>query len=383
MKRGCTQCGECLNVCPVYALFKREEYAPKGKRLLLEQIDPEFGGSPDSSLPWEDIRELARLCAGCERCQQACARKLSTCDLLAEARARNPHWTQTLWDMWIRRAGPLWPMAGKIAMLAPDSVIPGVLRSSVETARALVDLEPCEPWMTLRPSQKVSGVRVALFSGCTAKNARPHWISTARQLLAGWGYDLVDIADFACCGGTLHHAGQLGALAEVRERNLELWRKAGKPVMASFCASCKHSLDSYTAVMSAEEGKEWKHKCVGLSSLLVGPQISPTGKAPAAVGYHQPCHWGSDDPDLPLLTAGLPGLKKGTGLCCGMGGILKMSNPDLSADMARKCLEGFAPEIRHIVTGCSGCVMQLSAAAGKDVQVRHWLDVTALAESRT
>ena len=159
MKRGCTQCGECLNVCPVYALYKREEYAPKGKRLLLEQIDPEFGGSPDSSLPWEDIRELARLCAGCERCPQACARKLSTSDLLAEARARNPHWTQTLWDMWIRRAGPLWPMAGKIAMLAPDSVIPGVLRSSVETARALVDLEPCEPWMTLRPTRKVSGVR--------------------------------------------------------------------------------------------------------------------------------------------------------------------------------------------------------------------------------
>ena len=114
------------------------------------------------------------------------------------------------------------------------------------------------------------------------------------------------------------HAGQLGALAEVRERNLELWRKAGKPVMASFCASCKHSLDSYTAVLSAEEGKEWKQKCVGLSSLFVEPQISATGKAPAVVGYHQPCHWGTADPDLPLLTAGLAGLKKGTGLCCGM-----------------------------------------------------------------
>lgn len=39
MKRGCTQCGECLNVCPVFALFKREEYAPKGKRLLMEPLD--------------------------------------------------------------------------------------------------------------------------------------------------------------------------------------------------------------------------------------------------------------------------------------------------------------------------------------------------------
>ena len=382
MKRGCTQCGECLNVCPVYALYKREEYAPKGKRLLLEAIDPEYGGSPDSSMPWEDIRSLARLCAGCERCQRACARKLSTCDLLADARSRNPHWTQSLWELWIRRVGPLWPMAGKIAMLAPDAVIPGVLRSSVETARALVDLPPCEAWVTLRPQQKVNGVNVALFSGCTAKNARPRWIAKARQLLEGWGYDLVDASDFGCCGGTLHHAGQYSALAEVREKNIELWRGMGKPLVASFCASCKHSLDSYAAVMTEDEGKEWKQKCVGLSTLLVDPQATATGKAPAAIGYHQPCHWGTADPDLPLLKSWLPGLQKGSGLCCGMGGILKMSNPDLSADMARKCMEGFAPEVRQIVTGCSGCVMQLASVAGQNRQVRHWLDVVTLEDAR-
>jgi len=152
--------------------------------------------------------------------------------------------------------------------------------------------------------------------------------------------------------------------------------------MASFCASCKHSLDGYTAVMSAEEGKEWKQKCVGLSSLLVEPQAKATGHAPAVVGYHQPCHWGLADPDLPLLKSWLPGLQKGTALCCGMGGILKMSNPDLSADMARKCMEGFAPDVRHIVTGCSGCVMQLASVAGQNRQVRHWLDVVTLEEDR-
>ena len=382
MKRGCTQCGECLNVCPVYALYKREEYAPKGKRLLLEQIDPEYGGSPDSPMPWEDVRELTRLCAGCERCERACARKLSTCELLAEARARNPHWTQTLWEMWIRRAGPLWPMAGKIAMLAPDSVIPGVLRSSVETARALVDLPPCEQWMNISPGLKVNGIRVALFSGCTAKNARPRWVARAEQLLSGWGYELVDASGFGCCGGTLHHAGQFAAQAEVREQNLELWRNMGKPYVASFCASCKHSLEGYTGALPEDEGKEWKQKCVGLASLLTDPLVRATGNAPAAVGYHQPCHWGTADPDLPLLKAGLPGLKKGSGLCCGMGGILKMTNPDLSADMAQKCMEGFAPDIRHIITGCSGCVMQLASAAGKNREVRHWLDVVALEGAR-
>ena len=133
---------------------------------------------------------------------------------------------------------------------------------------------------------------------------------------------------------------------------------------------------------SAEEGKEWKQKCVGLSSLLANPLATPAGMIPAAIGYHQPCHWGTADPDLPLLKSWLPGLQKGSGLCCGMGGILKMSNPDLSADMARKCMEGFAPETRQIITGCSGCVMQLASVAEDKRQVRHWLDVVTLEDAQ-
>lgn len=57
MKRGCTQCGECLNVCPVYALFKREEYAPKGKRLLMEPLDAEYGDAATAQLSWERVRQ--------------------------------------------------------------------------------------------------------------------------------------------------------------------------------------------------------------------------------------------------------------------------------------------------------------------------------------
>ncbi|MDR1659696.1 MAG: (Fe-S)-binding protein, partial [Desulfovibrio sp.] len=85
MKRGCTQCGECLNVCPVYRQFSREEFSPKGKRLLMEPLAPEFGGDESAAeLNWESVRSLARLCAGCDRCRKACARKLSTADLLAD-----------------------------------------------------------------------------------------------------------------------------------------------------------------------------------------------------------------------------------------------------------------------------------------------------------
>ena len=49
MKRGCTQCGDCLDVCLIFALYRREEYSPKGKRLLMEPLDG--WGAGETPLP--------------------------------------------------------------------------------------------------------------------------------------------------------------------------------------------------------------------------------------------------------------------------------------------------------------------------------------------
>ena len=224
MKRGCTQCGECLDVCPVYALYTREEYSPKGKRLLMEPLDG--WGAGETPLSWEKIRRLSRLCAGCGRCRRRCARKLSTSDLLAEVRARNPHWTQYMWDVWIRRAGPLWPTAGRIAALVPPALTPGGLRSSLETARSLVDKGGGPAWLRLgpRPGVPVPETPATVFAGCTANNVRPQWTDKALALLRAWGYRIVDGNGFTCCGGTLHHAGMFKAQEEVRRKNVEHWR---------------------------------------------------------------------------------------------------------------------------------------------------------------
>lgn len=372
MKRGCTQCGDCLNVCPVFAFYRREEYSPKAKRLLMEPLDG--WGTEEASLPWETVRRLSRLCAGCGRCGRQCARKLSTSDLLADVRSRNPHWTHFIWDIWIRRAGPLWPLAGRIASLAPlSSGVP-----SLQTARSLLPQRPAAPWLRLKPEAPVADeTPVVVFAGCTARNARPGWTEKAETLLRRWGYHLADGGGFTCCGGTLHHAGLFAAQDDVRRKNIDSWRRLGRPSIAVFCASCKHGLDAYAdeGGMDAEEAALWKRRVRGLADILTQPAIEATGEAPALPGYHQPCHWNGEDPDLPFLRRGLPTLAQGKGLCCGMGGILKMADADVSSAIGRQCMEGFDPGCGQILTGCSGCTLQLASVAPTGVSVRHWLDV--------
>lgn len=338
-------------------------------------MEPIEGGG--SAFSWEEVFAFARLCAGCGRCQTVCARKLSTADLLADIRAKNPHWTQRLWEMWIKNMGPLWPTVGFLASLAPRGLTPQMFESSLQAAMAMVAQKTGAPWATIArdPGAAFTPEPVMLFSGCTARNVRPEWTKKAAALLRSWGYSLTDASAFTCCGGTMRHAGQYRAMEDMRRTNAEAWRKMGKPRIAVFCASCWRGLTEYAdGFFAQDEAAEWKSAVTPLAALLTNAVSRPAGEKPERYGYHQPCHW-EQDRDMPLLAHILPGMEKGTGICCGMGGILKMTDPDLSLEMGRTCIQGISGGISHIVTGCSGCVMQLAAAAQPGMEVRHWLDV--------
>ena len=381
MKRGCSQCGDCLNVCPVYRRFRREEYSPKAKRLLLEPLSGDFADPrTEAELNWEQVRELSRLCAGCGRCRTACARKLSTADLLADIRAANPHWTQQLWELWIKRMGPAWLSLGYMATAVPDWCAPEPFKPLLATAKALVDRGDANAWIKLTkdPAVEVDTARpVVLFSGCTARNVRGRWTEKAGALLRAWGYTLLDAPDFGCCGGTMHHAGRPETRKQMEKRNVRVWRHLGRPRVAVFCASCHHTLAEYGGNTAMHDADVWKRNLAPLSTLLAGAVSTPQAGQPAEYGYHQPCHWDADK-DVGWLKTLLVGQIQGQEPCCGMGGILQMSDAALSRTMAEACLGAFPPQVKHILTGCSGCVMQLNAAAPEGVKVSHWLDVVSV-----
>lgn len=415
--RACLLCGQCTAVCPAFLTTGREELSPRAKHLVFAALRDEPG-----RLGLKPARELADRCLSCGRCATICPQGLSVPQALAALRARHPNWQQWLWKQWIEHGRLLWPALAQMTRVVPGAVVPEGVQHMLRSAAAMLPPPPPAPWIVAEPmTQETTQAATRgdaarppamLFAGCTARRIRPRWQDTARALLRWLGHPAPAQGSengFTCCGSTLEHAGIPDAAATARARNLDAWRAAGRPLLVTFCATCHHGLSEYPdhADLDWQDGEReaWTAALRPLSTLWNGAVFRVTGdapaqpeaSAPAPVRYHQPCHRKGTDPDAVWLRALLGSRMRAPGgvNCCGMGGVLQLAAPDLSRTVADACWNGLLPERATtkadatpadaaeitVLTGCSGCTLQLAATAPAGVQVFHWLDVVGLPQS--
>jgi glycolate oxidase iron-sulfur subunit len=406
----CVLCGCCLEGCPLLAATGREELSPRAKALLAGPSKWSAGGA---ELPEADVAALTGLCLACGRCEKLCPQGVKVPELMAAMRAGHPQFRQWLWGQWVTRLRPAWPLAARAANLAPEALIPANFGLALKGLRGLAAGSSMARWLEIVDfparafAETWGGHKVAVFDGCVGGGPRRDWGGTARRLLAGLQAETLSEAaapKFSCCGSTLGVAGLPEEQAQVRRVNVAAWREAGRPLLVTYCATCRKGLAQYaqTPELFADEveAAAWRAAVTPLAALLKGARAKAKKGAPPAVGYHQPCHAalpkelggalaGQGDADQALLSDLLGSRLRvpAKSACCGFGGIMQLGAPDLCESVAGRCwsnLEaklGFsaAPDVApgHVLTGCSGCVMQLSATAPAGVRVGHWLDVIA------
>lgn len=426
---SCVLCGCCLEGCPLLAATGREELSPRAKALL---AGPSKISGAGQALDEKAVAELAGICLCCGRCETLCPQGVKVPKLIARLRAENPDFRQWLWRQWITRLRPYWPLAATGAGLVPQALAQTLLPQGFGLAlKGLRGLKPgtgLRPWLSLT-SLPVDAYRtkygdrpVALFHGCVGSGPRKAWANTAVSLLRGLGVNLLAL-DFSCCGSTLGVAGLPEDQKIARRANVDLWRGAGRPLLVTYCATCRKGLAEYAGVFADEDEEQaWKAALVPLSALLMGAKgrvgEGKAGRgAPRIVGWHRPCHAdglnGVADADFAFM-ASLLGVRLRAPRqqrCCGFGGIMQLAAPELSGRVGARCWEGLGaatgssvemppnaetggvPEVvpAYVLTGCSGCVMQLLATlpapaakdarrpAGPGAQAGHWLEVLRLA----
>ena len=376
-KPECVLCGRCLSACPLFGVTGREELSPRAKFHLVKTL-------ADKSAPLDEkaALNLAGVCLSCGKCEEACPFGLCAPDMLSKLRAASPGLESRLWKLWVEGAGALWPVMTALSRLSSRFSLPGRLGEYAAGLKAMDKRGALAPWLTpKRFAPCGQGRKAVLFPGCVGTHSRPDWTRTAAALLSGLGFDLPPPPEFTCCGCTLGHAGLANAQAQMRRANVAAWRAAGRPLVATFCATCRCGLRSYAKApldWRPGEAEAWLAAVTPLSGLLGSVEFESGANAPARVHYHTPCHGAQGGQDRDFLARVLGdrfSARTKKDLCCGFGGALKLSAPELSARVAADCLKFHDPKPGEpLLTGCSGCVIQLRSHAPQGVSAGHWLE---------
>ncbi|MCA1743768.1 MAG: (Fe-S)-binding protein, partial [Desulfovibrionales bacterium] len=106
----CLLCGKCMEVCPVFKATDREELSPRGKAYLLRKFK-EF------DIDIKDTAQLAKLCAGCKKCLQACPQGLNLPLEIARLKSKHPDWKSWILSRIINSGSGILPAAKKVSYI--------------------------------------------------------------------------------------------------------------------------------------------------------------------------------------------------------------------------------------------------------------------------
>jgi heterodisulfide reductase subunit D len=209
------------------------------------------------------------------------------------------------------------------------------------------------------------------------------------RVMAAAGLDFAIMGEAErCCGYPLIAAGMTDEAGGLRRHNTAVVQAIGARKVVFNCPSCALTWQELYA--GELPGVELQHATQLLADLVATGRLA-LGELPLTVTYHDPCDLGRNSQvyEAPRqVLAAIPGLRlveapenRTQGLCCGGGGDLEMTDPDLAAHVAVTALDTLAAAaVEAIVTACPQCVRMFQSAAkggGRAVEV---LDLVQLVD---
>ncbi len=387
---ACTECGQCLRVCPAAQAsgdvnLSAEERMRKLKRLLRngsplasllrrlpgklgEALGGRFAAPSESEL--KDYASSVFRCSLCGDCEEVCPAKIPVKGLWLSLRQE------------LARTGS-----------APAKI--GMIKDNIAEFRNVFGEDNSErgDWVDdmRRPPEdgcQKAKADIVYFTGCTgayfplAQKIPMAFAGLLEQAHAD--YTIMAGAEW-CCGFPLLGSGQGTELPDIVRHNVEAVRARGASTVVFTCPSCYQTWrEHYPAEFKLLHASEL------LASLATKGRLQ-LGELAMTVTYHDPCDLGRgsrvfDAPRRAL--ACIPGLKlvemahsREHSLCCGGGGNLEMIDAGLSAKMAaRRVQEALDTGAQAIVTTCQQCVRTMATYARRNKAPIEVLDLTQILE---
>ena len=330
----CTNCGACLEACPVFPLISLAGRDPKA---VMEKITVLLKGGKVS----EEAYEMVYSCnGGCDICSKACPEKLNPYSAFTSAIAR---------------------IAGTGRQPPPRAyqVMPKHRHSFHRVFSALQSKPSERRWMTRAPANP-KPAEVVLFAGCNATGMMHTFVETM-AILDKMGIDYVALSgDELCCGTSAMLWGDLNAAQAMGEELVSNIAAFSPKKAVHFCTGCHvmcwAMLPRFIPV---------PFQSCELTQFLVEniDRIPFRQKIDKVVAVHDACslaRLGTFENPRKLLQA-IPGVSlvelkhnRADSLCC--GGATNTWRPDISEPLRRAPLkEAQATGAQILATTCTGC----------------------------
>lgn len=333
----CDRCGNCLLVCPVFAVNSKEVCGTRG------MINAARALTKGGVAPEADILEAVDYCLLCGACIDVCASKVKVPEVMLKVRQQLAHLSKK-----------------------PFGFTPA---ESEKIDQAFVAL--CERSSALELAEVPSDRKVAYFFGCQARLGSIDAAVATLKVLNSVAE--VELVNNECCGLPALTRGHVDEFVEAIKQNIQLYEAAD--TIVSDCACCSDTLKKAAAYLSSDS--EWSDRAQAFSKKVVSlsEYLAKIGYAPQSqsekITYHDPCHLGRNQgikeaPRDLLKATGNYVEMPGADVCCGGPCFFPSDYPETSeALLDKKCLNIEKSGADVVATECYNCLAQLKKAAEK------------------
>lgn len=409
---SCVRCGKCKDVCNTHYPKGNMFFSPRNKifgiSLITEAVLYEALTEADSGLQsFAMLKDIANHCTGCHKCEVPCSVdidfgsvNIAIKELLAERNAAGKkrvtaaaltflkqkgtkanHFLRLLYfriGYRLQRLGYVLnkPFKGLTSIASPflSSMLAAPLpaNAGTKTLREFFSLKGNDSFFAFCNPEVKTPQSVIYFPGCGSERTFPDISLAVIALLYNAGYRIVIAPEYLCCGYPFLHNGDAKAAKDKSYENRVIFHRMADTIgymnaahVVVSCGTCMEMLGKY-GLGDIFQGAT----LIDCAELIAKNKLYPQTENNRTALYHDPCH-------SPLKTLGpdktfsaLFGAKpRLVANCCGEGGTLALSTPNISGDLRsrkRENIEGVVGSKAEVtvLTTCPSCVQGLSKITG-------------------
>jgi Fe-S oxidoreductase len=339
---ACIHCGFCRLGCPTFGVTHRESRDARGRNVLA------FCLMDDSIEPSRELAEAFYSCTVCQACTHFCPAQIKVDEIVVAMREK------------LCQAGFL---PEKVQQLGENVLRNGNIYASPEQDR--IETYPSPLRETAREGRLKRRAETLLYLGCVPSYFDTKIVPSLLRSLDAADVDYTTLStEEICCGFPLYLIGS-GDFQPHAERLIGRIEATGARELVTPCAGCYKAFKKIYPEF-AELGVHVYHTVHYLWRLIDEGRLKFGAHVTGKVTYHDPCDLGRGfkifDEPRDILNE-IPGLEyiemarnRLQARCCGGGGGIQATHPQMATDMgAERLRDALAVGADIVVSACAAC----------------------------